>query len=94
MRISITDEAKEQVANIADYLASEWSPRIRDNFLHKIDKAVFTISQMPFAFPEAENLPDIRRCVIHKYTSIYYRVKPDEIEILAVWDNRQDLWSS
>lgn len=93
MRINITVEAQEQVANIADYLTFEWSPRVRDNFLQKIDKAVLTISRMPFAFPEAENLPDVRRCVAHKYTSIYYRVKSDEVEILAVWDNRQDLWS-
>ena len=58
-RLSITDEAQQQITNIADYLDSEWSIRVRDNFLRKIDVTAQTIIQMPFAFPEAENLPDI-----------------------------------
>lgn len=94
MRITITGEAQRQLAQIVDYLNSEWSSRVRDNFLDKIETAVRTISQLPFAFPEAPNLPGVRRCVAHKLTSIYYRVKTDEIEILAFWDNRQDLWSA
>lgn len=35
MHVSITDEAARQIEGIADYLESEWSARIRDNFLHK-----------------------------------------------------------
>ena len=42
-RLSITDEAKQQITNIVDYLDSEWSIRVRDNFLRKIDVAVQTI---------------------------------------------------
>lgn len=93
-QVSLTEEAQRQLAGISEYLASEWSVRVRDNFLQKIDAAVRVIQQMPFAFPEAGEFSDIRRCVIHKYTSIYYRASDEEIEILAVWDNRQDLWDA
>ena len=90
MRVSITDEASRQIEGISDYLESEWSARIRDNFLHKLESAVTVISQMPFSFPESERHLGLRRCVVHKFTSIYYRVKNDEVEILAVVDNRQN----
>ena len=91
MKVSLTTEAQNQLTIIFDYLASEWSLRVRDNFLQKIEAAVCIIQQMPLAFPEADEFTDIRRCVVHKYTSIYYRVTENEIEILAVWDNRQNL---
>lgn len=45
---------------------------------------------MPLSFPESERYTGLRRCVVHKFTSIYYRVKDDEVEILAVVDNRQN----
>ena len=93
IRIEITDEAQHQLAQIADYLDTAWSSRVRDNFLNKIETAVLTISQLPFAFPEAPHLPGVRRCVAHKHTSIYYRVNTNQIEVLAFWDNRQDIWS-
>lgn len=94
MQIEITDEAQQQLIRITDYLNEEWSSRVRDNFLDKVETAVRTISQLPFAFPEAPDLPGVRRCVAHKNTSIYYRVNSEKIEILAFWDNRQDLWST
>ncbi len=94
MHVKITDEAQRQLVRIADYLSTEWSARVRDNFLDKVETAVRTIRQLPFAFPETPDLPGVRRCVAHKHTSIYYRVNTDEIEILAFWDNRQDLWSA
>ena len=83
MQIEITDEAQQQLIRITDYLNAEWSSRVRDNFLDKVETAVRTISQLPFAFPEAPDLPGVRRSVAHKNTSIYYRVNSEKIEILG-----------
>ena len=90
MRVSITVDAAKQFEMIADYLEHEWSPRVRDNFIGKFESAVQVISKMPNAFPASERHSGIRKCVIHKFTSIYYRIAKDEIQILAVTDNRSE----
>ena len=91
MKVTITDQAAKQLAELADYLELEWSPNVRDNFLLKVESAVEVIAAFPSAFPASESFPEFRRCVITPQTSLFYQIRLDEIEVVAVLDNRQDL---
>lgn len=90
MKIYLSPEAASQLNFLCQYLSKYWSDRVREKFLIKFRKAVDTIRRMPFAFPVSEKLPGIRRCVISPLTKIFYRIKNDEIEIIAIVDARQD----
>ena len=39
---------------------------------------------------ETEFDPNIRIALIKKLSSVFYEVKPDKIEVLFFWDNRQE----
>ncbi len=90
MNVSFTDQAAEQLAELVDYLELEWSSKVRDNFLLKLEGAVEVIAAFPFAYPASEAFPEFRRCVVTAQTSLYYQVQQDEIEVVAVIDNRRD----
>ncbi|MFN0037613.1 MAG: type II toxin-antitoxin system RelE/ParE family toxin [Saprospiraceae bacterium] len=90
MKVAFTDQAAEQLAELVDYLELEWSPKVSDNFLLKIESAVEVIAAFPFAYPSSESYPEFRRCVVTPQTSLYYQIQPDEIEVVAVSDNRRD----
>lgn len=45
---------------------------------------------MPFMYQASAANPDVRRCLIHKYVTCYYRVTDEFIFILAVVDTRMN----
>ena len=49
-----------------------------------------TVTQFPEAFPVFKNHKTIRKAVLNRNLSVYYRIELDIIEIIAVLDNRQD----
>ena len=91
MKVSFTDQAAEQLAELVDYLELEWSSKVSDNFLLKLESAIEVIATFPFAYTPSESLPEFRRCVITPQTSLYYTIQPDEIEVVAILDNRREL---
>ncbi len=50
------------------------------------------IGRFPYSSPTAKHFPGLRKCVINKQVSAFYRIDEvrKEIEIMAVLDNRQD----
>ena len=90
MKVTFTDQAADQLTELVDYLEIEWSIKVRENFLLKLESAVEVIAAFPFAYPSSESYPDFRRCVVTPQTSLYYQIQTDEIEVVAVFDNRRD----
>ena len=91
MKIVLSDPAAEQLQALLDYLEFDWSPRIRDNFLVKLERSFIALRQFPAGFPVSEKFPGLRKCVITPQCSAYYQIHADEIEIIAIFDNRMDL---
>jgi len=53
-------------------------------------KTLSLIGDSPFLYKETDFDPNIRQGLIKKISSFFYEVKPDRIEILFFWDNRQE----
>ncbi len=90
MKIKYSPKSVGQLQALCDYLELEWSPRTRDRFLEKFEEAVFSILQMPAAYPESEKKRGLRKCVVTPQTIIFYRVLPGWIQIVSVKDSRQN----
>ncbi|MEO6759643.1 MAG: type II toxin-antitoxin system RelE/ParE family toxin, partial [Saprospiraceae bacterium] len=76
MKVTFTEQAAGQLEELADYLELEWSPRVRDNFLLKIESAVEVIAAFPLSYPPSDSFPEFRRCVVTPQTSLYYQIQP------------------
>jgi len=89
-RIKWTDNALEELKMTFEYIEDNWTEKELRNLSSEIERAINLISTNPKLFPKLENR-NIRRAVIKKLNTIYYRViENNSIEILSFFSNRQN----
>jgi plasmid stabilization system protein ParE len=84
--LTFSRQAKETYAAIQSQLYNRWGQSV----LQKFERKTVKILQSPLIFKSVMDNPNIRKGLIHKNCSVFYEVKPNEIEVLFFWDNRQD----
>jgi plasmid stabilization system protein ParE len=85
-----SSKSVSDLENILDYLALEWDDSVALKFLDLIEVLLLQISIHPFQFPLIHKKLNIRKCVITKHNSLFYRNRKGHIEILRIYDTRQD----
>ncbi len=75
-----------------NFLEETWSIRDVEKFINEVDNILELISKKPYLFEASRKSKNIRKGLITKHNTLYYRVKPkkQEIELITFWDNRQD----
>jgi plasmid stabilization system protein ParE len=90
-RIVWTDHAVEELTATLAYLRSNFTDREVHRLTTTIDNVLKYISEHPHAFPASEHEPNVRRALITRHNTLYYRA--DEmsgvIEILSFFLNRK-----
>ena len=82
--------AERKLLILLEYLIEEWGTNSKDKYLTKFKSAVKQISTHPKSCPESIEMKGIYKCVVNKQSSFLYRIKNNEIEIITLFDNRQD----
>ena len=90
MKIFLSPLAERKLELLLDFIETKWSSKTRKEFLAKLTKSFNQISQLPKSFPESEGFPNLFKCIVTKQTSMFYRIKGKEIEIITIIDNRQN----
>ena len=90
MKVTISERAEQNLDNIVRHLETEWSARVRDKFLEILKAKIEQIAEMPYMYEASSKKKTVRRCVVNKQTSLYYRAKKEEIEIITIQDNRRN----
>ena len=85
-----SDEALANLKTIVGYLESRWSKREIRKFAQLLDKQLKLIKGNPFLFAESDHSEGLRKSVLSKQTTIYYRIINNEIRIVTLFDNRQN----
>ena len=68
-----TARAAKDFEKIVSYLKSNWSEKEIANFIDKLNKAVNLISHRPKLFTLTNFRKNLRRCVLTKQTTLYYK---------------------
>jgi len=89
-KIIWSPQSEEDFKNILDYLASEWDANVAIKFIDLVDALLIQIANNPRQFPLIHKNYNVRKCVITKHNTLYYRNRRRHIELLRVYDNRQD----
>lgn len=84
-----SDLSVKDFESILDYLHSQWSGKIMNQFIEVVDKLIFQKSINPKQFPFIHKRKKVRKCVINKYNTLYYRERRESIDILRIYDTRQ-----
>ncbi|OAB28988.1 Plasmid stabilization system protein ParE [Flavobacterium fryxellicola] len=82
--------ADKDLAKLLEYLDSKWNKSVCLKFINHLDSCITLIQQNPKQFPVINNELQIRKCVITKQNSLYYRETDTRIEILRLYDTRQN----
>lgn len=90
IKVVFSERSRENLDKLLDYLESEWSLKVKREFIKKLDRSVLQISQYPESCPVSEEFPGLYKCIVTKQTTLYYRIKENEIQVIAFFDNRQD----
>lgn len=84
-----SDEALTNLKGIIDYLEYRWTKREIKKFAQLLDKQLKLIEDNPYLFSESEKSNGLRKSVLSRQTTIYYRITNFEIRIITLFDNRQ-----
>jgi plasmid stabilization system protein ParE len=89
-RVAISLRAEINLDEIVLYLETEWSIKVKEDFLALLDKKIKFISENPWMYQIHSKRKSIRRCVIGHHNIPYYRILTDEIEIITIQDGRKN----
>lgn len=88
-KITISSKAINQLNKIFDYLLENWSEKVASEFIRKFDSKLSYISQNPQSYPITTFRNDVRKCVVTKQVSLYYKITKDIARVIFVFDTRQ-----
>ena len=85
-----SSQADNDFAKILEYLENRWNNNVCSKFINKVDFCLELIQRNPLQFPVINPDLQIRRCVITKHNTLYYRETEFRIEVLRLYDTRQN----
>ncbi len=74
---------------VLDYLHESWNERVALSFMVDIENILNQISAQPKQFPIVNKKMKVRKCVVSKHNTIFYREKNECLELLRIFDTRQ-----
>jgi len=91
-KILWTDHALEELSQTFQYLELNFSEKETSCLANQIESVLRYISKYPKLYPESSRREGVRRAIIAKFNTLYYRVNIDknQIEILSFFPNRED----
>jgi plasmid stabilization system protein ParE len=82
--------SEKDFENILDYLDKNWGQKVATNFIDLTENIVNQISINPRQFPICYKRKKVRKCILTKHNTIFYRDGKINVEILRIYDTRQD----
>ncbi len=89
VEIKWSKKAKATFDDIVDFITENWSEKSAKKFVRKTEHTLMLISQNPKIFAEVDK-KNIRKGIIVKQISVFYRVYNQHIRIITFWDNRRN----
>ena len=82
--------AESDFSAILEHLNKNWDSKVSFNFIDLTESAINQISINPKQYPIIFKKKQIRKCVLTKHNSLFYRDSKSQVEILRIYDTRQD----
>ncbi|MEO5789064.1 MAG: type II toxin-antitoxin system RelE/ParE family toxin [Gelidibacter sp.] len=89
-KVVISKTAEKKLEKLFDYLIRNWSVTVKKEFVEKLDSSIDLIKNQPEIFPESKKTKGLRKCVITKQTTLYYRYNSERINVITIFDTRQN----
>ena len=81
--------AQQRYSEIIGYLEKDWSQKEVGNFVRFTNDLIGQIESNPLLFKKISK-SGLREAVLTKHNLILYRIKNDQIQLLTIFDTRQN----
>lgn len=88
--VVISPQAQKDITEILHYLQENWDQKVIDSFFEKLEAFYQIVSLNPGVFKYYDKRRNIRCYALSSQNSIYYRNKRSGVEIITVFDTRQN----
>jgi plasmid stabilization system protein ParE len=82
--------SEKDFESILEYLHTNWDDKVVNQFIEITDKLINQISLNPRQFPVIHRKKRVRKCIITKHNTLFYRDQKKCVDILRIYDTRQD----
>ena len=82
--------SENDFSGILKYLNKNWGEKVASQFIDLTESFLTQISVNPRQFPVIHKKKKIRKCVLTKHYTLFYRDSKFQIDILRIYDTRQD----
>lgn len=89
MQIKWSDEAIEDYHQNIEYLIREWSENVAIEFIEDIEITIELIKSNTELYPLTDHR-EVRKAVIRKQITMFFKVTSQEIHIIRFWNNYQN----
>ena len=89
-KILWTNNALNELEKTIKYLEENWTEKELKTLALRLENILILILENPHLFQSSGIKKDLRRVVILKHNTLYYRLKEDKIEIISFFSNRQN----
>ena len=84
-----TERSLKEIKNISEFITAKWSIRVNLKFLNKLKFNFDLLIINSEIFPPIQQ-KKLRKCVVSKQTTIFYKIEKNQIIIVSVFDSRQN----
>ncbi len=89
-KIVITNNSANKLEKLLEYLKSNWSEKVKNDFIIKLEKTLSFIESFKNASPKSEIKEGLHKCIITRQTTLFYTFDEEKIYIVSLFDTRMD----
>jgi plasmid stabilization system protein ParE len=89
-KVILSKRASDRLEKLLEYLESEWSLKVKKEFISKLDKSLKQIQKYPDSCQQTDFVKGLHMFVVTKQTSVFYRYDAKSINIVTIFDNRMN----
>jgi len=89
-KVEWTARAERDLAGIHEFSLQQWTMREADTFLEQVIDFEQRIARWPNSFRRSVRNKHHRLGLVHRHTMAVYRVFPDRISIITLFDTRSN----
>ena len=89
-KVVLSKTTEKKLDSLFSYLVEKWSVNVKNEFIEKLDYSIGLIKNQPEMFPESKQGKKLRKCVVTKQTTLFYRFTSKQINVVTIFDTRQN----
>ena len=86
MRVIWTQQAQIDYDRNIEYLLTEWSEKVAQNFINQVSLTLQLLVINPFLYQKSD-FQKTRKAFINKHITLFYIPESDRIVLLRFWNN-------